>query len=565
MRKKTRVKPKKRSTMLPSNIVKIVEDLKLKGVVKHHAYKILDLIFIDYLQEELLFEQYRDYPSSYWKKAVNEHYERAMQDLEKEGVLDVIHSYCTIMKRCKRYRINPDLIEDDLKKVIFEDFAPEEKQNCFICKRTRGVLRMLKIDKVAAKKFLNTYVESEEIEGGLRFNDAVLNANNLPVLYKKEGGRIFKKKYMSKEIALELARSLGMDLIEDKRKIVIQDKEVYVQLKKRQVRFSYLNQIEKISERKFYEKRNNTNSRLDTNLTNIASVLIPFLTLDREPLVGLDLANSQFVFLASLIEEGRFNKYILEATKGERLKSEKINKKRRTKNLPNYSNINFEVDNSLLYDINKEEIILKGNINNVEWRAYMCAESGIERGGKRAENPVITRDIGVFIKLAKNGGLYEYIQSVLGFEEGAKGRKRAKGLMFLIFFSKHNYRCTAKRQVKTIFPTLVRMIDLFKKEKREENRKVLEEMGLADDKKGDNQFAITLQQKESAVFIDVILRGLYKSSYKVLSKHDSILCKESDLETVKTYMTEVLDYEFGAGSFILKEECKELIKGKVHG
>lgn len=565
MPKKTKVRPKKRSTMLPTNIVKIVENMKLKGAIKQHAYKILDLIFVDYLQEELLFESYRDYPSKYWKKAVAEHYERAIQELEKNEVIHINHSYSTINEQSKKYRINPDLIEDDLKKVVYIDFAPEEKQNSYICKMTRGVLRMLRIDKVAAKRFVKHYVESGEVEAGLRFNNDVLNANNLPILYKPEGSRVFKKRYMRKEKALELAESLGLDLIEDKRKIIIHDKETYVNRKKHQVRFSYMMQIEKISTRTFYAKRNDTNSRLDSNLTNIASVLIPFLTLDGEQLVGLDLANSQFVFLASLIEEGLFNKYILKATNGKSKVVEKTNAKNRTKIDSIISFNKYKQDKNIIESINKAERVIERFKNNKEWQAYMCANSDSIPGKKKVENPVITRDIGLFIKLAKNGGLYEYIQSALNFEEGEKGRKRAKGVMFLIFFSKHNYSCTAKREVNALFPTLVQMIDLFKKEKREENKKALEDLGLADDKKGDNQFAITLQKKESDVFIDFILRGLYKSSYKVLSKHDSILCKQSDLEAVKTYMMEVLDYEFGAGNFILKEECKDLVKENVHG
>ena len=66
--------------------------------------------------------------------------------------------------------------------------------------------------------------------------------------------------------------------------------------------------------------------------------------------------------------------------------------------------------------------------------------------------------------------------------------------------------------------------------------------------------AVTLQQIESVIFIDCILTRLLKMGYRVFSKHDSILCKESDVAAVEAVVREVLDVELGIGAYRLKTE-----------
>ena len=51
-------------------------------------------------------------------------------------------------------------------------------------------------------------------------------------------------------------------------------------------------------------------------------------------------------------------------------------------------------------------------------------------------------------------------------------------------------------------------------------------------KNGSNKFAIWLQQYESDIFIDGVLNSLHKKRIFALSKHDSIICKKSDLDKV---------------------------------
>ena len=165
----------------------------------------------------------------------------------------------------------------------------------------------------------------------------------------------------------------------------------------------------------------------------------------------------------------------------------------------------------------------------------MCAKANVLRSEESHLISSLSKDLVQFIELAKSGQLYEFIRDHAGLPTGVKGRAQAKLMMFEICFSKHNNHTTAKAKLRELFPNLVGMIDAYKKQN------------------GNNQFAITLQKEESRLFIDIILPKLYKAGYKVLSKHDSILCKESDKEAVERLMREELDEALG--DYQLKAEC----------
>jgi len=139
-------------------------------------------------------------------------------------------------------------------------------------------------------------------------------------------------------------------------------------------------------------------------------------------------------------------------------------------------------------------------------------------------------------KLISEGVLYEYIQTKLNL----KSRSEAKQLTFTLLFSKHTLKSKEKQELKTILPELVNYTDKYKKQN------------------GDNQLAIKLQQMESKLFIDNILKDCMEQSLLVLTKHDSILCKKSDLAKVKEIVNKHLTSTFGKGNFKLKHSTCEL-------
>ena len=63
------------------------------------------------------------------------------------------------------------------------------------------------------------------------------------------------------------------------------------------------NYVARFVDKRFYAHRNRTNYRLDTNLTTLPKNLLKFISLDGEPLLELDVRNSQFAFFSYLLND----------------------------------------------------------------------------------------------------------------------------------------------------------------------------------------------------------------------------------------------------------------------
>src|SRR5690606_20691072 len=91
-------------------------------------------------------------------------------------------------------------------------------------------------------------------------------------------------------------------LIQDGEDFYIMSEIEFILRKKISVLQAYTDSINKLYDKKIYGKRNNTNNRLDTNLTNMAKILVKDIC-ERNDLVQLDLCNSQFAILSHYLED----------------------------------------------------------------------------------------------------------------------------------------------------------------------------------------------------------------------------------------------------------------------
>ena len=93
----------------------------------------------------------------------------------------------------------------------------------------------------------------------------------------------------------------NVDIIEDfNGTIFATDLYKFVYNKKHEITENYLEALINLDEKNFYASRNETNNRLDTNLTNFPSILLEVLLEDNN-LVEIDLCNSQFAIFSHLI------------------------------------------------------------------------------------------------------------------------------------------------------------------------------------------------------------------------------------------------------------------------
>ena len=110
-----------------------------------------------------------------------------------------------------------------------------------------------------------------------------------------------KDKYRYKrDNAITFAKETGNDLIKFKDKFYIDQPELFTKNKSNQLKISYCQSVFNIKNRLFYCGRNDTNNRLDYNLTGLKKELFTKLRFDGERLTELDIANAQFAIAAHL-------------------------------------------------------------------------------------------------------------------------------------------------------------------------------------------------------------------------------------------------------------------------
>jgi hypothetical protein len=111
-----------------------------------------------------------------------------------------------------------------------------------------------------------------------------------------------KKYWMQKELAIDKAKKEKQFLIQDGDNFYIGHPEEFLIRKKISILQSYKSSIKNIEYKNFYGKRNETNNRLDTNLTNMPKLLVNKICYDNK-LIQLDLCNAQFAILSHYLED----------------------------------------------------------------------------------------------------------------------------------------------------------------------------------------------------------------------------------------------------------------------
>ncbi len=227
-----------------------------------------------------------------------------------------------------------------------------------------------------------------------------------------------------------------------------------------------------------YFKRNKTNYRLDTNLTNLKSELRKFIKGDY---VEIDLSNSQPFFLGLIL------KYY------SRKKTSKI----------------FFRD---LIDIKgntntKHDPLVNIYLNDYQQRKVKRLESLLTKGYRvfstchqKQVNGVFGEQLKRYFELTGKGIFYEEVFKQLGL----KNRSEAKEIMFQILFSKNEHFEQNKKKFTEIFPLVESFTSEFKS-------------------RDHTQLAILLQTLESFVFIDIVSALLFENGITPLTVHDSVI------------------------------------------
>lgn len=260
-------------------------------------------------------------------------------------------------------------------------------------------------------------------------------------------------------------------------------------------RISYLNSILRLENKRLrYFKRNKTNNRLDTNITNLKSDFRKFFIGD---FINLDIKNSQPLLLLILIDSI-------------------------TKTL-----------NPLCSTFIKKEVLL------------MFGNQTIREVLKIHQNSMNKNlvDLSEFRKFVSNGVLYDEMVKASG---NSISRSDAKNMIFKILFSKNEIYINYKKVIpylkekeffRNLFPTVYQIIYQLKKKKH-------------------TNLSIFLQRFESYLMIDNVSKELVSNGIIPITIHDSFIVPESDEQKAKTIISEALIANLGIDLPVKVERLK---------
>ncbi len=265
--------------------------------------------------------------------------------------------------------------------------------------------------------------------------------------------------------------------------------------------------VNQLSDVRFrYFKRNSTNNRLDTNLTNLKKELRQFIIGDY---VSIDLKNSQPFLLSFLFE-----------------KTAKI--------------LNYFILKKLEFNQSNIEIILNNKylplcfLNDL---SYLIKHFGIQTFKsllliRKKSNFSYFTNLSLFKKWVCEGIFYnEFISKF----DNQLTRDQVKQIMFEVLFSrnvcfegKRIFRPFEKEKkiFSSVFPVLNEMIEALKDKEH-------------------NKLAIYLQRMESKIFIDEIAKMLVENSIVPFTIHDSLIIQANQQEKALNIVQSVFKKEIG--------------------
>lgn len=371
-------------------------------------------------------------------------------------------------------------------KIIYIDNQYE------VGKKTRGYkLREVKHSNIIKIDANN----SEFIEGRIRYFNKIKND---------------KINLSKKDHFMEMKNNITTFFKEFPIDEIINDAQTISDVNDRMAQFILLN---KIKDNNLYFKRNPTNYRLDTNLTNLAGNIKFY---NPNNYTSIDISNSQPYFINLLLQ------YLIKSTNTTTYNNNCLpNNTFTTTSItiippPTFTTtIHNDSDMSCNYSIYQ---ILNSS-------KYIYNTSNIN------EN-----ELNKFNAWTTTGKFYD------NFVTTETTRAEIKDMMFCVLFSKPTSYLKEKELFNKHFPTIAAFINDFKIDN------------------GYEQFAILLQRIEARVVLDLICPLLIAAGIFLVTVHDSWIVKDEDVERAK----EIINSVFEIKPNLKLESFNELREAKIH-
>lgn len=587
--------------IIPKTVKEAIELIPSRNQDRYIA--ISSAIYQTYLHEEHEFSEFIYFPLTYFAKVIKSSIKTAsktVSDLKSFGVIESTEFYIPPVAgrqgKCKKYRILPKLTGDEVLETVLIKKNVDRHKYTKLEIEAREMLSKITLPAQAPYYFDSIALNYAECRVMKEIHQKSVrrleNASQGYLIGKghactevgrgeiekltSEGWQIYK--YQAKTFVASNFDALRSHLISRRAKIY---KSQLLQVNSCGIAAS--------------ARRNATNSRLDSTLTNMASSFLALISVqgcEGERIKSLDLVNSQFVIFAAQLRK-HIEIFQTNFNFRPKIYLEKCNMLKGGGTLKGGAPEHGILEDSLVFSLQsgiESERKKKGrkppeSKHRKPPLSYMFTFLSKLPDNQREMQLSQALE---FCAFCESGKLYENVSSMMLFgrrydqlREDEKvacreSRKQAKKALFSLFFGRYNARDPVRDKLKSLFPVVVDLVNFMKKSEHkslrgqyQEDRKLFmanysNEIDRLTRKSGpvqmnkilyllaNNSFAIWLQQIESELFIDGIFRNLVRKKIWCASKHDSIIFLESDQKEVTEVMRKHLDVKLG--NYSLKNE-----------
>jgi len=286
--------------------------LPLTNAYKQHCIKFIGILSRESYREYDDIFQMVDIPANYLSETYDKQYYRWLNELIDSGIVFRNDFYSKEDHQSYKYGINPIYynIENNINTIIplcylntrnalsiveYDDIFKIKSKDAVFRKHYEKCIGELNIDFEKLTDITNKRIEALSIEE-YRTDESISEKNKITLF-----NSLNQKYSIARDMAIDKAKEQNKSLIQDKNHYLIEDLEVFIQRKKLSILSTYSEAIENLKNGNFRATRNKTNNRLDTNLTNLCSLLTDEIC-NQNNLIQIDLSNSQFTILSLVLQ-----------------------------------------------------------------------------------------------------------------------------------------------------------------------------------------------------------------------------------------------------------------------
>ena len=257
---------------------------------KDKAYTLCIAVYNNYLRDGGDWWQFRTIPSNYWVKILTTNWYKEVKGKLTGEVLEVFSngSYSTKTNVSMAYRFHRNILEECNSYDFVELKSPFDVW-----------------DEIPITEWMNDLVFDSEVDDFIeKFKveiDDILIDEQIPDLYVDLQMDMDSCRY-GRDKAINFCKEQGEHLIKWRKKFYCADPKQFIKMKTDEIKKIYKGYLFDVDNKIWRANRNETNRRLDYNLTNMKGAMIDRLTWKGERLVELDISNCQFAILANIFQ-----------------------------------------------------------------------------------------------------------------------------------------------------------------------------------------------------------------------------------------------------------------------